>query len=120
MRLMPSSFACLVGSGARGSQVGSPVQGSPGAGSSRLAAQTAALLPEGRLRRIDAERGTSVQCITGRLWITFAGDAVDHVLNPGARFVSPGPGLMLIEALGTSTYVLEDSATMMAQRAARN
>jgi hypothetical protein len=35
----------------------------------------------------------------GHLWITFEGQATDHVLSPGEALQFRGPGLLVIEAL---------------------
>jgi quercetin dioxygenase-like cupin family protein len=68
----------------------------------------AQLLPEGRLHRVEAVSGTTVTCVTGRLWVTLAGDGDDHLLSPGETFTAPAPGLMLAQALATSTFTVDD------------
>jgi hypothetical protein len=48
-----------------------------------MGVQTATLLPEGKLARLEAAAGTRVTCLTGRLWVTLAGDGNDHLLGAG-------------------------------------
>lgn len=43
--------------------------------------------------------GLGVLCVDGRLWVTEAGVAEDHILRPGEQCVVRGPGLVVIEAL---------------------
>jgi len=57
---------------------------------------------------VDAQRlavftrlqGHWILCQSGQLWITFAHDQVDHVLEPGQELFVPDPGKVIIGGRG--------------------
>lgn len=54
------------------------------------------------------EADVEIYCPEGRLWLTQAGDAADHVLEPGDAHRVVGDGLVVVQALANSTLrVLE-------------
>lgn len=95
MRLMASNFACLDRLGGA-SAPAAPVT------------HNAQLLPQGKIERIEAVPGTRVRCVTGKLWITLAGDSGDYILSTGESFTAPAAGLLLAEALSTSSFIVDD------------
>jgi hypothetical protein len=56
-------------------------------------------LPRGTLLTRRGVAGLCVLCVSGRLWVTEAGVAVDHMLQAGEHCVVGGKGLVVIEAL---------------------
>jgi hypothetical protein len=51
---------------------------------------------------LDNGQPVAVECRTGALWITCAGDNNDHVLNVGNRYVPKTKGSIVIQSLGES------------------
>jgi hypothetical protein len=72
--------------------------------------------PEGRFEALRAGvvltrrriAGACVLCVSGRLWVTEAGFAVDHMLCAGDHCVVCGPGLVVIEALRDAVLMQSD------------
>jgi hypothetical protein len=68
-------------------------------------------LPGCELRRgetlsVDGDRrGQRLHCIDGQLWITQAGDAMDHLVAGSREFVITQPGRVVIQALTPSARV---------------
>jgi hypothetical protein len=56
-------------------------------------------LAAGQVLTRRAVAGLCVLCVSGRLWVTEAGSAVDHMLRAGEHCVVRGSGLVVIEAL---------------------
>lgn len=57
-------------------------------------------LEKGSMVTMELKReGCLVQCRRGRLWITVAGDPVDHFLEGNEEKLMSGPGRVVIEAL---------------------
>jgi len=52
------------------------------------------------LLRLRAARGVGIQVVTGRVWITEDGSAVDNFLEPGGTYRVSGNGLVLVESHG--------------------
>ena len=66
-------------------------------------------LPEGAvLTRRDAA-GACILCVSGRLWVTEAGLAADHMLRSGEHCLISQPGLVVIEALRDAMLVVTDA-----------
>lgn len=55
------------------------------------------------LLRVD---GQTIQCNSGELWITQAGDRRDILLKPGMRWTVEGDGEIVISALQPAGFVL--------------
>jgi len=51
--------------------------------------------------RLRAARGTAIEVLDGRVWITEHGRACDSFLAPGGRYCVGGDGLVLV---GAETY----------------
>ncbi len=47
----------------------------------------------------EAQPGLAIECKQGVIWITYAGDFTDYILNPGERFQPRFTGPVTIEAL---------------------
>jgi hypothetical protein len=63
-------------------------------------------LVKGRIRRVRAEPGQRVECLSGWLWITQDGDRRDIVLGSGDGFEFDRPGNALVSALDDSRYLM--------------
>lgn len=64
-------------------------------------------LARGRALHLDgARRGLQLGCISGRVWITRAGDSSDYLLGPGQQLRIQARGRIVVEAL-TSHAVLQ-------------
>jgi len=68
------------------------------------------LLREGHPLRLQGARGVTIHCLSGRLWLTTAGQADDIFLHPGQCHTVDAGGLTLIEALGQAQARLETPA----------
>jgi hypothetical protein len=62
-------------------------------------------LPAGSVLTRRAVPGLCVLCVSGRLWVTEAGFAMDHMLRAGEHCVVRGPGIVVIEALRDAVLV---------------
>jgi len=62
-------------------------------------------LPAGGVLTRRGVEGMCVLCVSGRLWVTETGLAVDHMLRSGEHCVVRGPGLVVIEALCDAVLV---------------
>lgn len=56
--------------------------------------------------RIEKATGKSIRCVSGALWVTQAGDPVDHVLEAGQSFSIGANTKVVISAFGDSRYAL--------------
>ena len=63
-------------------------------------------LAEGRLMRVERAQGWTVQCQSGRLVVTQAGDGEDHELAAGDRLVVRTDGRVLVGAESDATFTL--------------
>jgi uncharacterized protein YjiS (DUF1127 family) len=50
--------------------------------------------------RLSRARGTTVEVLDGRVWITEAGNARDAIVSPGMRYDIAGTGLVVVESDG--------------------
>jgi hypothetical protein len=44
-------------------------------------------------------RGSRLRCLSGQVWITQPGDAMDHLLAAGNDFIITRPGRVVVQAL---------------------
>jgi hypothetical protein len=70
-----------------------------GSGSARVA--TSRSLVAGRVFTVVSNRGLSIRCIAGCLWIT-DGRSGDTLLRPGEKFLAVAGRRVVIEAIGDS------------------
>ena len=65
-------------------------------------------LPQGGLWSVRSANGEALRltCGDGLLWLTYEGDAKDHVLHPGGTFHLERPGHVVVQALRPSTFCL--------------
>ena len=71
----------------------------------RGGAETRLTLERGQVASTKEARGLAIECVRGKLWITFEHGGVDHVLEPGERIPVRGGGKMVIEAMAASELV---------------
>lgn len=62
-------------------------------------------LPTGTVLTRRGVAGLCVLCLSGRLWVTETGLAVDHILRSGEHCMVGGTGLVVVEALCDSALV---------------
>ena len=61
-------------------------------------------MPRGSMHGIPStQRGTTVVCERGVLWLTQTGDPMDHFLLPGQRYTLKKRGKVLVEAMREAT-----------------
>ena len=65
-------------------------------------------LDKGRIRRVHADKGRRVECLSGSLWITQDGDPRDIVLGAGEAFDFDRRGDALLSAFDDSRYLVLD------------
>lgn len=63
-------------------------------------------LPHGALWSIEPQRGLTIHCAQGELWITQAGDDRDTILSAGDAFAPRPKGRIVIQALSEARVVL--------------
>ncbi len=68
-------------------------------------AKTRLTLDRGQVASTKEACGLAIECVRGKLWITFEHGGVDHVLEPGERIPVRGSGRMVIEAMAASELV---------------
>jgi uncharacterized protein YaiE (UPF0345 family) len=56
--------------------------------------------------RIEKAAGKSLRCVSGALWVTEAGDPVDHVLEAGQSFTIGANANVVVSAFRDSRYAL--------------
>ena len=66
-------------------------------------------LPEGAVLTRRGAEGACILCVSGRLWVTEAGLAADHMLRSGEHCLISQPGLVVIEAIRNSVLVVTDA-----------
>ena len=85
---------------------------------SRPAAEAAQRLIEGRALSLGGHGG-EMSVVSGRVWLTRAGDERDHVLGVGESIRIGGPGSAVVEALGRGAEIAWRPHTLAAQLRAR-
>lgn len=50
--------------------------------------------------------GLTIEVQSGNVWVTQAGDTIDHLLNVRESFFVNGPGLVVVQALQDSAFRL--------------
>ena len=63
-------------------------------------------LPHGALWSTEPQRGLTIHCAQGELWITQAGDDRDTVLSVGKAFVPRAKGRVVVQALSDARVML--------------
>ena len=63
-------------------------------------------LPEAGTFSLVVAKGVSLRLLEGSAWVTFEGDAEDHVLEGSAVFVAPGRGRVAVQALSPVRFEL--------------
>jgi Protein of unknown function (DUF2917) len=51
-------------------------------------------------------RGRQIRSLAGSLWVSQAGDPVDHIINPGERFIITRRGQVVVEGFGDSRALI--------------
>src|SRR5213592_2515990 len=63
-------------------------------------------LPQGALWSVEPQRGLTIHCAQGELWITQAGDDRDTILTAGRAFAPRPKGRIVVQALSDARVVL--------------
>lgn len=74
------------------------------------AAMLSLRLPENAHLRLQDAQGASVRVHRGVLWITQAGDGVDHLIEPGCSFTLDRKGATIISAITDAELQIENSS----------
>jgi hypothetical protein len=53
------------------------------------------------------QRGRTIRSVAGAVWVSQDGDPIDHILNPGERFLVTRRGQVVVESFGDSRAVLQ-------------
>jgi hypothetical protein len=71
-------------------------------------------LDRGRVVSVDCPgSGFSLCCLEGVLWITRAGDPADHILREVDSWTADGPGMVVIEAVEDSAFVVIEPPSLL-------
>jgi hypothetical protein len=57
----------------------------------------------------NSQRRMAIECKTGVIWVTCAGEAGYHILHAGRRYVPKTKGLIVIEAIGEARVDIEEN-----------
>lgn len=64
-------------------------------------------LPENATWSLEVEAGATLRLRTGSAWVTFEGDAEDHILSGPACFTAPRRGRVALWALSPARFEVE-------------
>ncbi len=67
-------------------------------------------LPENGTWSLPVDPGATLLLQAGRAWVTFEGDAEDHVLEAPAAFTAPQHGRVAVQALSPVRFAVEAPA----------
>lgn len=67
------------------------------------------LLHPREVLNLDNEQRMAIECKNGVIWVTCAGEAKDHVLQAGKRYVPKTKGNIVIEAIAESRVDIEEN-----------
>jgi hypothetical protein len=67
------------------------------------------LLHPREVLNLDNEQRMAIECKNGVIWVTCAGEAKDHVLQAGKRYVPKTTGSIVIEAIAESRVDIEEN-----------
>lgn len=57
----------------------------------------------------NSQRRMAIECKNGVIWVTCAGEAQDHILHAGRRYVPKTKGTVVIEALAEAHVDIEEN-----------
>ena len=58
---------------------------------------------------LDNQHHTAIECKNGLIWVTCAGEARDHILQAGRRYMPKAKGTVVIEAIGKACVDIEEN-----------
>ena len=67
------------------------------------------LLQPREVLNLDNQHRMAIECKNGVVWVTCAGEARDHILQAGRRYVPKTKGTIVIEALDESRVDIEEN-----------
>ncbi len=59
---------------------------------------------------IEGQRGMSILCLQGQVWVTRAGDIRDYIMPRGMRFVATGSGSIVVNGMADRSTIAVDYA----------
>jgi hypothetical protein len=57
----------------------------------------------------NSQHRMAIECKNGVIWVTCAGEAGDHILHAGRRYVPKTNGMIVIEALDEARVDIEEN-----------
>lgn len=67
------------------------------------------LLQPRELLNLENQHRMAIECKNGVVWVTCAGEAGDHILQAGRRYVPKGTGPIVIEAIDEARVDIEEN-----------
>ena len=67
------------------------------------------LLQPREVLNLDNQNRMAIECKNGVVWATCAGEAGDHILQAGRRYVPKAKGSVVIEAIDESRIDIEEN-----------
>ena len=67
------------------------------------------LLQPREVLNLDNQQRMAIECKNGVVWVTCAGEAGDHILQAGRRYVPKARGPVVIEAIDESRVDIEEN-----------
>ncbi len=67
------------------------------------------LLQPREVINLDNQNRMAIECKNGVIWVTCAGEAGDHVLQAGKRYMPKAKGPIVIQAIGESCVDIEEN-----------
>lgn len=58
---------------------------------------------------LDNQHRMAIECKNGMIWVTCAGEAGDHILQAGMRYLPRAKGAIVIEAIDHACVDIEES-----------
>ncbi len=67
------------------------------------------LLQPREILNLDNQQRMAIECKNGVVWVTCTGEAGDHILQAGRRYVPKAKGPVVIEAIAESRVDIEEN-----------
>ena len=67
------------------------------------------LLQPREVLNLDNQERMAIECKNGVVWVTCAGEARDHILQAGRRYVPKAKGTIVIEAIDEARVDIEEN-----------
>ncbi len=67
------------------------------------------LLQPGEVLNLDNQHRMAIECKNGVVWVTCTGEAGDHILQAGRRYMPKAKGPVVIEAIAEACVDIEEN-----------